>query len=34
MEGKVMIDLALSLLFFIVAYWLAKWAATKFVFGG
>jgi len=29
-----MMDLALSILFFLVAYWLARWAATKFVFGG
>jgi hypothetical protein len=33
MEGQVVIlDLGISILFFIIAYWLAKWAASKFVF--
>ena len=29
-----MMDLVMSILFFLVAYWLSKMAATKFVFGG
>jgi hypothetical protein len=29
-----MMDLVTSILFFLVAYWLSKTAATKFVFSG
>jgi len=29
-----MMDLVMSVLFFLVAYWLSKAAANKFVFGG